>query len=285
MDNDDEGATANRSFFPRLLLLALALSACTEIEKEKLLIPTHASSPPEAKTDPPATPRKKKKKLYLTFDDGPNKGTRKVLNIVKQEEVPVTFFIIGEHVFASAGQKATWDSLRVTESIERCNHSHTHAWHNRFNSFYENPGEVVDDFEKCHDTLGLTNTIARTPGRNIWRVDTLSYTDLRKSAVAADSLQKAGFTIIGWDLEWHYDHKTFSLSNSAEDLLRSIDSVFARNRTRNPDHLVLLAHDQAYEDADDSAALHELIRLLKKREDFELALMTEYPGTKNNFRK
>jgi peptidoglycan/xylan/chitin deacetylase (PgdA/CDA1 family) len=48
--------------------------------------------------------KNKKKKLYLTFDDGPNKGTKNVIDIIKDEDVPVSFFIVGEHVFASHGK-------------------------------------------------------------------------------------------------------------------------------------------------------------------------------------
>ena len=224
-------------------------------------------------------PKKKKKKIYLTFDDGPNKGTRKVLRIAQQEQVPVTFFIIGEHVFASTTQHATWDSLKMADSIELCNHSYTHA-HNHYERFYQKPDTVVKDFRRCHDSLQLGNSIVRTPGRNIWRVDTLTFTDLKKSAAAADSLQEAGFTIMGWDLEWHYDHKNFTLKNRSEFLMQEIDSLFAHNKTKLPEHLVLLAHDQVYDDSEDSCELHELIKRLKSREEYELVVASKYPGVK-----
>lgn len=279
MDNDQEGPTQAPSIFTKVLLLSVALFACNKIEKGSSVLNNNlvATDSAEVKSAP-APKKKKKKKIYLTFDDGPNKGTRKVLNIVQQEQVPVTFFVIGEHVFASTSQKATWDSLKVAQSIELCNHSYSHAHHNRFNQFYENPDTVVTDFEKCRDTLGLDNNIGRTPGRNIWRVDTLSFTDLKKSAAAADSLQQAGFVIVGWDLEWHYDHKSFSLKNSADGLLQQIDSLFAGNKTRIPEHLVLLAHDQVYDDPNDSSELHLFIRKLKLREEYELVLTSRYPG-------
>jgi peptidoglycan-N-acetylglucosamine deacetylase len=281
MDNDPEGAQQAAPFFSRTLLLMIALCACNKIEKGssialKAKLPTDSSQIAAA----PAPKKKKKKKIYLTFDDGPNRGTRKVLNIVQQEEVPVTFFLIGEHVFASTGQRATWDSLQVAKSIELCNHSYTHA-HNQFSEFYQQPDSVVKDFERCRDSLGLDNNIGRTPGRNIWRVDTLSYTDLKKSAIAADSLQQARFTIIGWDLEWHYDHKNFSLKNTADEMLAQIDSIFAKNKTRMSEHLVLLAHDQVYDDSNDSSELHQLIKLLKKREEYELVVASGYPGVRN----
>jgi peptidoglycan/xylan/chitin deacetylase (PgdA/CDA1 family) len=220
----------------------------------------------------------KKKKLYLTFDDGPNKGTKNVLNIVQDEQVPVTFFIVGEHVFASNKQHEVWDSLRMAEHIAICNHSYSHA-HNRYEKFYSSPEGVVDDFERTQDSLNLDNPIVRTPGRNIWRIDSIQFTDLKKSTAAADSLQKAGFIVMGWDLEWQFDHKTMRVTTKAEDIVKQIDSIFKWGKTKRPDHLVLLAHDQVYDKTDDSLQLRLLLQQLKQKEDIELALVTTYPGT------
>jgi len=279
--NAEEGDSNTAAFFYRPIMLLLVLISTTKSAREGKITYHYNKAP----NDPPnkvvgaTLLKKKKKKIYLTFDDGPNKGTRKVLNIVQEEQVPVTFFIVGEHVFASTSQHATWDSLKVADSIELCNHSYTHA-HNHYERFYRQPDSVVSDFRRCHDSLQLSNPVVRTPGRNIWRVDTLSYTDLKKSAAAADSLQQAGFTIIGWDLEWHYDHKTFTLKNRSEALMDEIDSLFAHNKTKIPEHLVVLAHDQVYDDADDSCELHELIKKLKRRDEYELVVASKYPGVK-----
>ena len=279
--NAEEGDSNTAAFFYRPLMLFLVLIATTKTAREGNFNYHNNNVPNDQPkgTVRASAPKKKKKKIYLTFDDGPNKGTRKVLRIVQQEQVPVTFFIVGEHVFASTSQHATWDSLKMTDSIELCNHSYTHA-HNHYERFYQKPDSVVKDFRRCHDSLQLGNDIVRTPGRNIWRVDTLTFTDLKKSAAAADSLQQAGFTIMGWDLEWHYDHKTFTLKNRSEYLLDEIDSMFAHNKTRLPENLVLLAHDQVYDDSDDSCELAELIKRLKSREDYELVVASKYPGVR-----
>lgn len=275
---EDSQAT---SLLLRVSFLLVTLAACQQIDKGSLAFtskPPTATVVKENATKPPA--KKKKKKIYLTFDDGPNRGTGKVLNIMQQEAVPVSFFIVGEHVFASMGQQQIWDSLKMATQIDLCNHSYTHAWHNRFNTYYQHPDSVVSDFTRCHDSLVLNNTIGRTPGRNAWRIDTLQYTDLSKSKAAVDSLQNAGYIIMGWDLEWHYDGKTLVVKNNAAALLQQIDSVFANNKTKLPDHLVLLAHDQVYADATDSAELHNFIKLLKNS-DYELELVTHYPAIKN----
>jgi peptidoglycan-N-acetylglucosamine deacetylase len=222
-------------------------------------------------------PVKKKKKIYLTFDDGPNKGTQNVLDIVQQEQVPATFFIVGEHVFASLEQARTWDSLQHAENIEICNHSYTHA-HNRYEKFYQYPDSVVKDIEKTQDKLLPENIIVRAPGRNSWRIDSLQYTDIKKSRAAMDSLQSAGFVVMGWDLEWHYDPKTMVVQNNADELLNQVDSVFAKGKTKTTDHLVLLAHDQVYHKAADSTELRTFVQKLKLKEDYELMLVSSYPG-------
>jgi len=281
MDSDDEETTQAVSALLKTTLLLVALAACHETGRDTVTLKPASSKPKQEMatlhTKPPA--KKKKKKIYLTFDDGPNKGTNKVLHIMQQESVPVSFFIVGEHVFASLGQKQTWDSLMIAQHVELCNHSYTHA-HSRYGAYYRHPGSVVEDFRRSSDSLQFGNTICRTPGRNAWRIDTLQFTDLRKSKAAIDSLQQAGFTIMGWDLEWEYNGKDLCLKNSADEVLHKIDSVFACQRTRTPECLVLLAHDQVYADADDSAELHDFIRKLKMSDEYELELVSNYPGVK-----
>jgi len=266
------------------VLIIVYLVACTKPVQEGRVKMKHAPKNNEVKKETvqvAAPVKKKKKKIYLTFDDGPNKGTQNVLDIVKDEKIPVTFFIIGEHVYASVNQNITWDSLQTTEGIEICNHSYTHAEHNHFEKFYQSPDSVVSDFQRSQDSLQLKNNIVRTPGRNAWRIDSLQFTDLKKSKAAVDSLQKAGFIVMGWDLEWHYDPKELTVMNNSDDLLKQIDSVFNNNKTKSPENLVLLAHDQVYKKSKDSTELRQLIQKLKLKEEYELSLVTSYPGASN----
>ena len=288
--SDDEGdpaAAPSRSqtmATGRFLLLLSCLLFCSQPESQSRArraapLPVRVgSAPPPAKPKaPPAARSKARKKLYLTFDDGPNKGTRNVWTIVRDEGVPASFFLVGEHVFDSRGQRALFDSLRGTPQVALCNHSFSHA-HSRYSSYYSRPDSVVADFLRTADTLGLSNAVARTPGRNIWRIDSLRATDLKASAPAADSLQGAGFRLLGWDAEWTFDHKTYTVEQDAETLLRQLDSVFTQSRLKRPGHLVLLAHDQAFCASADSLQLRKFLQALKKRDDYELALATEYPG-------
>jgi peptidoglycan/xylan/chitin deacetylase (PgdA/CDA1 family) len=283
-DPADEGEPSSGIFyacsFPVLIISILLLSCDKPKNVKPVELVAGMDTSLQALKKPPAAvpkPKKKKKKIYLTFDDGPNKGTKNVLDIVQQEEVPVTFFIVGEHVFASPGQAQVWDSLKMANNIELCNHSYTHA-HNRYDKFYQQPDSVVKDIQRTKEELLPDNNIVRTPGRNIWRIDSLHFTDIKKSKAAADSLQKAGFTVFGWDLEWHYDPKTLVVKNTADELLTQVDSMFSKGKTKVKDNLVILAHDQVYHKSGDSIQLREFVQKLKKKEDYELALVSAYPG-------
>lgn len=224
----------------------------------------------------PAVAKKKKKTIYLTFDDGPNKGTRNVQRIVDQEEVPVTLFVIGEHIYGSRAQGMMYDSICISPYIEIANHSFTHARGKGYQRFYDNADSVVSDFRRCADSLNVQHRISRTPGRNIWRTDSLRYTDIRSSEAAADSLYNNGFIVIGWDAEWHFNKD--QLAQSPEHVLTLIDSLLTHNRTRTADHLVLLAHDQAFEKTADSASLHRFIADIKKNDEYQLEMVGKYPG-------
>ncbi len=271
--NDDGYTTAVKC--AGIFMLAVVLMSSCHKPKPVIAVTLHDSITKVVVAPPAASPEKKpihkkKKKLYLTFDDGPNKGTSNALHIVQDEKIPVSFFIVGEHVFASAGQTRQWDSLWVAENTALCNHSYTHA-HNNYNKFYQSPDSVVNDFQRAQDSLHLTNNIVRTPGRNIWRTANLNFTDLKSSTAAADSLQKAGFIVMGWDLEWHFDAKSMSVTSTAIEIMAQIDSAFAKNKTMQTDHLVLLAHDQVYKKPDDSVQLRKFLQGIKLKDEYELA--------------
>ena len=265
--------------FPAIFIFFLFMAACQKPSSKIKSTIKNSTANVVKKVKPPQvfSKKKRKKKLYITFDDGPNRGTGNVLHIVQDEQIPVTFFVVGEHVFASNPQRQMWDSLQIADHIAICNHSYSHA-KQRYAQYYQQPDSVVKDFLRTHDSLGLNNTISRTPGRNIWRVDSLRFTDLKSSTAAADSLAKAGFVLLGWDLEWHYDHTSMTVKQSAEKMVQEIDSAFANGDMKQADHLVLLAHDQVYTTSDDSMQLRQFIKRLKEKDEYELALVTNYPG-------
>ncbi len=222
----------------------------------------------------------KKKKIYLTFDDGPNSGTQNVLNTIKAENVPVSFFLVGQHVADSRWQAGLFEKLKADSAIELCNHSYTHA-RGRYSSFYKNPGTVLHDFDRSKTALNFTNNVARMPGRNAWRIDPVSYTDVTASKAAIDAVGDAGYAVMGWDIEWRFDHSSFRVDADTELLLRQIANLLDAEKTKTPGHLVLLAHDQAFQQEEDVEKLRYVLQQLKNHPDYELMAASKYPGVIN----
>ena len=102
----------------------------------------------------------KEKVVYLTFDDGPGgKATCKVLDVLKENEVPATFFIIGQQI---SGQEDI--ILRMKNEGHSIGlHSFTHE---RNNLYCSNEG-FISEMKKCQDALfevtGEYYTILRFP--------------------------------------------------------------------------------------------------------------------------
>ena len=236
----DPGGYFNKSAIFKTSFLTIVFSSIHFYRPEKAFFQCVQTMPAPEKAVIKKTETntaRKKKTIYLTFDDGPNKGTRNVMHIIKKEKVPVTLFVIGEHVYGSKYQSAIYE-----------------------------PDSSVKDFKRCADSLNLATNILRTPGRNIWRTDSIHCTDIKSATAAADSLQNNGFSIVGWDLEWHFNDQQ-RLVQTMEEMMNKVDSVFLKNKTKTINHLVLLAHDQVFANSQDSATLQNFIMQLKNKEE------------------
>lgn len=280
MDPDPEGSfTSTSTFKTTVLTVAFStfyfyktgnqeISLTSNLQAAKPVITADVKEKPAAR---------KKKVIYLTFDDGPNKGTRNVMRILQQERVNATLFVVGEHVYGSHAQRSIYDSASRETLFEIANHSFTHASHNRFRQFYTLPDSVVKDFARCADSLKLRSNIIRTPGRNIWSTTKIRSIDISSSTMATDSLYRYGYKAVGWDLEWHFDAEQH-LVQTAEKMIAEVDSAFIKQLTKTPGHLVLLAHDQVFASSADSTSLHRFISELKKNEEYEFEKISSYPG-------
>lgn len=276
--DDDEGEQEQSPNIFLHSLFILFFTGCYQSTGDTANMARHVSVDP-GKTKPAVTspPGKKKKTIYLTFDDGPNKGTRHVLQVLTEEQVPAGFFVIGEHVYGSRDQQATWDSLQQNEWVEIYNHSYTHAQHNHFEKFYTNDSAVISDFQRCSDSLHLNNKLVRMPGRNSWRMSTVNATDIVKSKAAADSLYNAGFIVVGWDVEWRFND-SMKLKQTSDEMINEIDSVLLNNHTKTPDHVVLLTHDQLFKDSAEVSSLQKFIRRIKSNDEYRIEFVSKYPG-------
>ena len=226
-----------------------------------------------AKPDVPDDPNKRY--IYLTFDDGPNRGTKNLLKITNKYQIPITAFVVGKHAYDSKTQAKELKELENDKLVEIANHSYTHAL-NRYSEFYKNPENVIHDFDRARDSLKFKNKYARTPGRNIWRTTNINKTDIKTSKVAADELQRSGYTLVGWDLEWKPDN-SMKLKGSHKDMAKRVDSIFFNDLEKTSRHLVFLTHDQYLQDDDSVRELDLFISGLQNSNRFEFRKISDYP--------
>jgi len=273
--------SANRTFLGMFALMSattILLHSCNDEtqkkESQKMIQKNHPVAKKIRKTDDENIPSDKRV-IYLTFDDGPNHGTENLLQLLHKRNVCATAFLVGQHAAGSKRQKDDLELLRKDQLIELANHSYTHA-HNKYTGFYKDPEMVVQDFDKARESLKLQTHIARTPGRNIWRLNNVTSTDIKTSAEAANSLKKAGYQIVGWDLEWKPTDKMV-LKDNHEAMLKKVDSIFFNDLEKTSRHLVFLTHDQYLTDAYSINELDLFIEKLQRTNRFVFRKISQYP--------
>lgn len=86
------------------------------------------------------------KVVYLTFDDGPSKTvTPLILDLLKQENIKATFFILG----ARAKSNPNIIKREYEEGHYIANHGYSHVYGN----IYANPQAVLDEYNKTKEVV------------------------------------------------------------------------------------------------------------------------------------
>lgn len=102
------------------------------------------------------------KVVCLTFDDGPKPGiTEPLLEVLKSERVPATFFVIGRHV---AANPALTRQI-VDAGMELANHSYTHPNLTKISSEAV-AKEILQTQAAIFTVTGKTSKYFRPPGGN-----------------------------------------------------------------------------------------------------------------------
>lgn len=105
--------------------------------------------------------RDRKKVIYLTFDDGPNKKiTNEMLDILKENDVKATFFLIGNLI------EGVED---VVKRIDDEGHSiGLHTYTHKFKKIYSNEDKFIQEMLDCRNEInkvvGISPNIIRFPG-------------------------------------------------------------------------------------------------------------------------
>ena len=168
------------------------------------------------------------KRVFLTFDDGPTQAvTPFILDLLKQENIKATFFVLGNRV------KANPELIKreFEEGHYIANHGHTH----KYSTIYQNPQTVLDEYnytEQCiQEALGINNfnsKVFRFPGGSNGGY----YNSIKQEA--KELLKENNIAY----LDWNCLSKDAEGANTKEQLLQNvIDTAGTKNS------LVILMHD------------------------------------------
>lgn len=164
------------------------------------------------------------KEVFLTFDDGPTKGiTPEILDILKQQQVKATFFVIGK--MAEKSQDIIIREKAEGHSIG--NHSYSHVYKN----LYTDPNYFVEDINRADGVLkeilgDYKEKLIRFPGGSFGKDK-----EIYRQAIIA-----AGYHFVDWN----------ALTGDAEGKGNfSADKLYERFRATSTgkNKLIVLMHD------------------------------------------
>ena len=200
--------------------------------------------------------------IYLTFDDGPaGKVTKDILEILKNESVPATFFLIGDQI---KGQE------NLVKNIYNDGHSlGLHSMSHKKNSLYSSNEAFLKEMLETQKTInsitGVKSNILRFPfgcNNNRYKI----------SPSLVDLLHKNNLRIY----DWNTDSGDGAFPNANPN-------VFIKNSKSNKDCVILLMHC-AYMSKNSVKALPEIIGYYKNN-GYEFKLIDENTPEEFHFMK
>lgn len=182
------------------------------------------------------------KTIFLTFDDGPSdRVTPKILDVLKEENVKATFFIVGKN------------AVRRKEILRRAaREGHTlgvHSYSHVYNEIYSSAQSLLEDIDKCNAVIkeitGAPASVYRFPGGSFFLSDSL------KQAVLDRGMKY---------VDWNASLNDAELQDPTPDNLFDTAVATAANR----DRVILLAHDTTDKTAT-AEALKKVILYFKQQ--------------------
>jgi len=177
--------------------------------------------------------------VYLTFDDGPSSLTEEVLDILMEEEVKATFFVLGQ----SAEHHQEVLKRIVKEGHAIGNHTYTHNYRKLYRSFSAFWDEIQKTEKLIYDVTGIRTSLVRTPGGTYKNWDSFYFY----------YMDQADYLIYDWNVD-SGDSKHSKVST--EEIIQTI------KQSPLKDKLIVLMHDgQGHQNT--VKALPEIIKYYK----------------------
>lgn len=180
------------------------------------------------------------KVVYLTFDDGPSLHTPEVLDILKQEGVKATFFVLGEHV----EQYPDIAKRIIDEGHAIGNHTYNHVYEKLYGSFGDFADQIMRTDDAIYEATGVRTTLVRAPGG--------TYANFDKGYL--DAMEAAGYRVHDWNVD-SGDSKRRGVP--AAEIISNI------KESRIADTLNVLLHDSVGHE-ESVKALPQIIRYYKE---------------------
>ena len=212
------------------------------IEEEKLLS-EQVSEPIQTQQIPV-----EKKKVYLTFDDGPSSNTERILDILDAYDVKATFFVTGYQ----ASKHPEW----YKEIVDRGHTIGMHSYSHVYRDIYSSKESFIADIDKLSEfiveTTGVEPRYLRFPGGSSNNVSTVAMSEL---CLLAD---ERGWKYFDWNVS-SQDATTPAPSSAAitNNVLAGIEAH---------DSAIILMHDAAEKNAT-VAALPDIIEGIQAKGD------------------
>ncbi|WP_169086013.1 polysaccharide deacetylase family protein [Paenibacillus sp. PL91] len=235
-----EAVASFTTYYEAKPLLAKQVSYENDVKQESGKAEPSVTAPQNDREEAaPVDPNQKI--LYLTFDDGPSENTEQVLNILKQEGISATFFVLGEHVL-----KQPKIAKRIVEEGHSIgNHTFNHKYERLYGGFAEFAEQIMKTDEAIYRTTGVRTTLVRAPGG--------TYSNFDRSYF--DAMAAAGYQVHDWNVD-SGDSKRIGVP--ASEILTTIkNSKLAKT-------LNVLLHDSAGH-AESVKALPAIIKYYKSK--------------------
>lgn len=224
-----------------------------------------------------------KRYIYLTWDDSPQPpGTVNCKAVFREQAIKATFFGVG---FNKVGpwKKRIMDSIRNDyPQFLLANHSFSHGFNDKYSKFYSlaMTDSALNDFLRNEKDLNIPVKIIRLPGNNTWASNGV-ITGQKAENPLIVKLDKMGYKIVGWDIEWGQLGKQKAPKESAEEMAKKVSQKFEDGSTNQPNAIVILSHDRLFEKKQFTDSLAKFISILKqdKRNVFET--IDHYPTIQN----
>ena len=140
--------------------------------------------------EPKANYAQYEKLVYLTFDDGPSRNTNRILDILKENDVKATFFVVG---------KTDEESIKAYQRIVAEGHTLAmHSYSHKYSEIYESKESFAQDIKRLQEYLyqitGVWPRYYRFPGGSS---NTVSIADMQELIAY---LNESGITYFDWNV-------------------------------------------------------------------------------------